>query len=415
MELAAFDTASPAVYTLTHTSTAIDRQSYFPPDCIVPAPGSTLTVPLLTKLALPDGSFYTMRYETSTSPAATPAAAESLRLPTGGGFAWTYGKIDFISQDPELNAPDYARSAYSIEKKEIYTSFKADGTPDEKIGEWTYDYVTLAGEGFNPAAQGSGQNAVPCFHTVTVTDPVGNATVNYFDSAPSSISRWQYGLPFRRCNASGQVALASLPVAGGLRGLRGHGHQAALDLRRLRERRPRRRLAPGQEPSSVDCAEWSTTTIPARFKETVFDDFDGLGHYRETTTTGNFAGSDSRAVTTSYNPGSGTLKINPETSTAAAGNTFTMPAVTDPWVLETFNQRHPSPRPATRRPRNSASTPGPASSKGPGPEPVPAVLNSTWSRSSTRKKTEEPAPAAWPASAATAATRAACRPGASVP
>lgn len=86
-----------------------------------------------------------------------------------------------------------------------WRTFNANGTAGTKIGEWAYDYVTLTGTGGNPPALGGGQNAVPCFHTVTVTDPLGHATVNYFDSATPAVSRWQYGLPFRRCNDSGQL------------------------------------------------------------------------------------------------------------------------------------------------------------------------------------------------------------------
>ena len=77
----------------------------------------------------------------------------------------------------------------------------------------------------------------------------------------------------------------------------------------------------------------------SRFKQTELSDFDSLGQYRQTLATGNFSGSESRTVETIYNPGSGTLVIDPETSTAGAGNTFVLPGVNDPWVLGTFTQR----------------------------------------------------------------------------
>jgi hypothetical protein len=72
-----------------------------------------------------------------------------------------------------------------------------------------------------------------------------------------------------------------------------------------------------------------------RYADTDHSAFDGLGHYRTTTTGGNFPSGNVRATTTNYNPGVGTLNLD------ANGNIlpgFTMLGSSAPWVLETYTE-----------------------------------------------------------------------------
>ena len=323
VQLAAFDTETPTTYTLAHSLATLDRHLYLNrPPCAEP---NMITARLLDQLTLPDGSAYKMSYATTSSGGNLPGGISSLRLPTGGAFEWSYTLIDFVSQDPEINGPDYARSAYGVETKEIFTTF---GEPASKIGEWSYDYVSVG----NPSAPGD-DDIVPCFHTTTVTDPLGNATVHYFDSA--DVSPWQYGLPFRRCDDSGALLSGPFlsqeiyngdPATGTL--LRSvlveYGSDGLLSgLQQEKNHRLTLRKVVYHDEDTE------------RETQVAYSDFDGLGHFRTEVTTGDFAGNESRTVTTEYNSGSGTLVVNPDTS-STAGSTFEMPDPDDPWILETF-------------------------------------------------------------------------------
>ncbi len=323
VQLAAFGTETPAVYTLTQTPATLDRLQYlFQPPCAEP---DTISAPLLTGLTLPDGSAYAMSYITTTIGGNLSGGIDSLRLPTGGEFAWSYGTIDFLSQDPRVHGPEYASTAHGVEKKEIFTTF---GVAGSKVGEWDYDYKSVG----NPTL--SSDSAVPCFHTTTVTDPLGNATVNYFDSSDAS-PWWYYGLPFRRCDDAGVLLSAPFlsqeiyqgdPISGtklrsvfveyGSDGILGGPHQEKNHRLKLRK--------VIYHDDDVD-----------REKRVEFSDFDGLGHFRTTLTTGDFAGGESRTVVTDYNPDNLTLVVDPDTS-STAGSTFVMPGRDDPWVLETL-------------------------------------------------------------------------------
>ncbi len=76
-----------------------------------------------------------------------------------------------------------------------------------------------------------------------------------------------------------------------------------------------------------------------RYAETTYSDFDGLGHYRATTTGGNFVSGNARTATTHYNPDRGTYEIVPATNLPAGAHTYSAFPATDPWVLGTFDRR----------------------------------------------------------------------------
>ncbi|MCP3937680.1 MAG: RHS repeat protein, partial [Actinomycetia bacterium] len=325
VQLEGFDAETPE-YTVTQVPTTLDRHQYlFQPPCAEP---DTITAPLLTQLTLPDGTAYKMSYITTSVGTNLSGGIERLRLPTGGEFAWSYTAIDFVSQDPQLNGPDFARTAYGVDTKEIFTTFDDAGS---KIGEWSYDYVSVG----NPSAPGD-PPIVPCFHTTTVTDPLGNTTVHYFDSA--DVSPWQYGLPFRRCDDVGGLLTDPFPsqeiyegdpdsgtklrtifVEYGSDGVLGGLHQEKNHRLTLRKT--------VYHDADMD-----------RQKQVAFSDFDGLGHFRTAVTTGDFAGTESRTVEIDYNPDNMTLVVDPDTS-STSGSTFVMPGQDDPWVLETYPKR----------------------------------------------------------------------------
>ncbi len=106
----------------------------------------TATVQLVTKITLPDNSYYSFTYEpTPGTPSHTTGRIQSVTLPTGGTITYTY------------NGP---HSGVSCEDGGI-SGFTRQ-TPD---GTWTYS------RSFNPTT---------FMWTTTVTDPQGNNTVYTF-------------------------------------------------------------------------------------------------------------------------------------------------------------------------------------------------------------------------------------------
>ena len=326
VEVAAFGGAT-ATTSLTYTQTPIARQNFFPPDCDNTV--DPLTVPLLTRVELADGSFYEMSYQTSTGGDLLSGGIESLRLPTGGELRWDYRHIDFVTQTPQMNGIGWARSAWGVATKELYT---VAGNASSKQGEWSYDYQTVG----NPP-EPTDPDGLPCFHTVTVTDPLGNATVHYFDSSP--VGRWQYGLSFRRCDVDdGQVLTPPYPSQEIWDGTPDTGTK--LRTVYVEYDSDGRDGGPEQNKNHrLRLRRVEYEDDPGFFQQTVYSDFDGLGHFRTMTTTGNLAGGELRTVFTEYNEGSGTLLLDPEDSTPLPGNDFVMPGVKAPWVLETFTRR----------------------------------------------------------------------------
>jgi len=306
VEVERFDTSAKAVYDfVTEPRTIGVRNLPFTPGCDGGLPPTSVSVPMLTQLTLPDGSAYTMDYLSSWNPPdLLSGGLSSMRLPTGGGFEWTYIDVNFVSQGPELFG-EFVGTSFGVATKEIFT---VAGDASTREGGWTYTYTRdMNGTPSDPP--------VPCFHTVTVTDPLDHTTVNYFDSASSGFSRWQYGLPFRRCDGDGNDVSGSPPylsqeiydgdVAEGtkLRSIYVVYDSDGRDAGFQQEKNHRLRLRRTVYHDDGD-----------RFKQIEFSDFDGLGHYRNTLTTGNFEGSESRSSRTVYNEDNRTLDIDPETT-----------------------------------------------------------------------------------------------------
>lgn len=332
VHVARFGTTAKSEYDFTTTATTIGvRNLPFTPACEGGAPAQSTTVPLLTQLDLPDGSAYRMEYLDSWNPPdVLSGGIHRLRLSAGGEYKWTYGLINFKSQGTTLLG-DFVGEAFGVTKKEMFTAF---GNSATKIGEWNYDYATVLNPPVDPPQPG---NPPPCFHSTTVTDPNGDYSVHYFDSAPSGFSRWQYGLPFRRCDATGASQAGAADFlseevfdAAGTK-LRSvylaydsDGRDAGFQQEKNHRLRRRRTVFHDDDD---------------RFRLVESSDFDGLGNYRKTVTSGDFAGPQSRTREVSYNPGSGTLLIDPEDSQLLPQNSFILPGVNAPWVLGTFTER----------------------------------------------------------------------------
>jgi RHS repeat-associated protein len=72
-----------------------------------------------------------------------------------------------------------------------------------------------------------------------------------------------------------------------------------------------------------------------RYFDRNFSRFDGLGHYRQTDTTGTFDAGNIRRTTTEYNPGTGNYAVDSSGNRLAG---FTMISAATPWLLETYTE-----------------------------------------------------------------------------
>ncbi|MCP4658326.1 MAG: hypothetical protein GY856_23175, partial [bacterium] len=303
VELTAFN-QSTAVINFTYTPTVIERQRFAPPSCATES--SHVTVDLLTRVTLPDGSFYEMDYYTSDSyPEYLSGGLKELRFPTGGKYRWTYQWLDFIRRDPPFSDLDWSRIAFGVAKKEIFE----DADDAAPIGTWEYDFVSVGNPPLPP------DDTVPCYHTVTVKDASGNESVNYFATS-NTLHQWTYGLPMTRCNP--HAGGAEYPDEGPFLSQEIYQGSAATGtkLRAVwvdyesdgreygtvvgKNHRLRRRLVVYHDDGD-------------RVKEETWSGFTGLGTHRTAVANNDYGDGATRTVETSYHPEYGEYLIDPET------------------------------------------------------------------------------------------------------
>ncbi len=280
--------------------------------------GSTVSVPLLIGVTLPDGSAWKTTANDYVialpgAPGCTDHAGNltALTLPTLGRMEWVWQRYYFptgTSNKPHLQSNSGVAS-------------RAMRNPDGTLlGVWSY-------------ASAPGFPVSGAEHTTTVIDPLGHRTVNYFSAALdlsfTGWSRYDYSLPFTR----NQI----LNVAPGVDlNLSRQIYNASGTLLRseyvLYERDP----ASGADPPH------STNSNRRMLRSrTVYEDgsvagviqstFDGLGHFRFQQTEGTFPGSNVRTHFGNYNPNRGTYTVN---AAANTGSGYSVLPASSPWVLE---------------------------------------------------------------------------------
>ncbi|HEX4496051.1 MAG TPA: hypothetical protein VIE43_10330, partial [Thermoanaerobaculia bacterium] len=279
--------------------------------------GPTVSVPLLIGVTLPDGSTWqnTASDYITTVPAdgtCTDGAGNLTAwvLPTLGRMEWTWQKVLFpngSTTKPRLLFNTGVASRAMRDRGGVL------------LGAWNYAF----GPGF-PGVLTSSEL------TTTVTDPLGNQTVNYFTAASNpSYTGWSiydYSLPFTRNHD-----------AAGLNLSRQTFNAAGTLLRSdyvLYERDP---VVAVVQPDIFN------TNRRVLHSRTVYEDdggtyggevnsgFDGLGHYRTQATEGSFPGSNVRTHVANLNPAQGTYTVNAGANT---GSGYSLFPASSPWVLE---------------------------------------------------------------------------------
>lgn len=290
-------------------------------------------VPLLTSLTRPDGSQFSMPasdYVTDLggSSCANPwnGAIKGLTLPTFGRLEWDYRTYAFPIDSSKR--PFRQRSA-GVAQRRLRTT---PTDPNPYI--WRYETA------ITPFALGSAAEEL----VNSVVDPLGNRTENYFaifaksTVAPTfGTSLFEYGLPISHVTQDGSGRLLSTRAFQGesqlLRSTYARYERDSISTIPALEERSRlnQRVAESETVYHNDppsCNAPPLTASPCRVATVASSDFDGLGHYRTTSTGGNFGNADLRTTFMNYNPGRGTYP-----------GSFVAPATsTEPWVLETFDR-----------------------------------------------------------------------------
>lgn len=294
-----------------------------------------IRVPLLTRVEAPDGSEIKMlengqpRYFDTCAPADKPGVISGIRLPTGGEIEWELQEYNFPS-----TGADYADSSAGVYTKRTYL---ADGTLD---GEWRYKSNKI------------GTGAERTMRTQVVY-PTGDCTKHFFAASPTLDNDnwigWEYGLPFTRIAEEGGRFLSSEVWPSNDGNGRCSGGETPLRSTYLRFEHDK--LTGSTSPENKH--KWYNTNRRLaesrtifhddgdRYADTVMTEFDGLGHYRSVTTSGNFrdgsASVDSRTTYTHFNRSSGIYAVNPDTNLYCCGHNYQLIPTTTPWVLGVFD------------------------------------------------------------------------------
>lgn len=339
----------PAVYTFHYAQASVCKSckrtrlcEFFKDYPEIPVDQPKVTGTFLVGITLPDGSSYCMGSDCTNWASASPtthynivtdcsadacdtipkdksATLKKIGLPTGGTMEWTYAAW----VNPQGSSSCYQDGEWFqtvvAESMGVGSKTVSDPTGGSGGGTWTYshDAPHLPSGEVDPAAD---------YSWTDVLAPDGNVSRHYFDTHYCGLAGtgWAYGLPFKRLGDNANVSTEAYEGATVTPGARKRttylNYQSdVLDTSSwIKEQQSNRRV------------QWEKTVFHddgGRWARTDYSSFDGFGHYRTATTSGNFDSGNSRATTTSYNPSHG------EYNTSG----FVPWDYPVPWVLGTFD------------------------------------------------------------------------------
>jgi YD repeat-containing protein len=311
---AADDDVRYADYKLHYADKTISRQ-YVDTE-LSPSVGTTVTVPLLTRLELPESAgSYRMVYDigmrdgqgldSNSTPIPNQTSAltaglnpgsytghlRELQAPTLGTYKWEYTRYTFPRAD-DAGDP-------SVPADESYRSYAAGVKSRTMVGAaitsiWQY----AQGQQYTALGKQVGSYT-------TVTDLADGATTAYFSAChdcPAGYFADDYGLPFTRYpagqNSSGgpnpidtTLFLSTQTAAGDYKRSAYVSYESGFSVKQVKERKTVVKHGAVTESSSEKN-----------------ENFDGMGHYRTTRRTG-FGTAVTRVQTTNYNSGFGPSSV----------------------------------------------------------------------------------------------------------
>jgi hypothetical protein len=333
-----------ATYLFGHTNVTVTRGCH----SHVSWSSDISNVPMLTGITLPDGSSFSFDYNQSDSAisACDRGTLKSMTLPTGATVAYTYRY--FLVPNDEC-------SRLTFNSKIVGVGTKTITHPRLPTATWTYTSsltptpgnVQCEIDGHNITVNAPAEEMI-----VTVIDPLGNVTENYYSvwpgvldfASPNGYIVQEYGQPFSRLRTNSFTAGGSANAFLSQRVYSPDGYAAAPKI-------PLRSIYLTAERDVMTCFGVSHTCTNANSRinreQTVYHDdanrkaetyrtrFDGVGHYRKTTFGGNFASGNTGEITTAFNVRD--PNVNPfsglDLSDSALGAGVALPSVGTPWIL----------------------------------------------------------------------------------
>jgi YD repeat-containing protein len=340
--------------------------------CDVPHPDTPVgyRLPLLKSLTLPDSTVYTFSYTgpigdtlDSVAPggneACTAGGLASVTLPTKAKISYEYGIYDLPTLACHDDVDATAESS-GIKTRTVQDPFNAsnDQTWQYTVaGEQSFTY--LGGQMTCPGPIQLDAGPSQYINTVTVStsaEPVAQRTRYYFSvyhgklSDANGTTVHDYGLPFSRIypfattttrflstevldasdtpKRSTYLSYVYEPAGSSVTPSAAYAFNARIN---------------GSSTVFLDDDEVANNALGKHYADTAFSDFDGVGHYRTKTVSGDLFGSP-RTTTTAYNTvdslvNPGALETGCYESCAGAAN-FTPPpstaASTAKWVLNLY-------------------------------------------------------------------------------
>ncbi len=316
--LAAFG-GTTATYTFSYTTVPLRRAAVDNH----PQSSPNIVLPFLTGITLPDGSSYGLPLATSYHVWTLPGDSISsypypsyeglireLKLPTRGSLRWTWGQYEFPVPHAEEDIPaSYTSWVAGVEKRQLLDSTGA------VVGTWTYSQHLPGG----------------WFATTSITSlssPLGDRTDYYFKVGESLNEL--YGLPISAEETA--PGRPDLLLSSKAYDCDATGAGCVLKRTQYLKYKTDRFVSffVGNNPR-VEASLTVFNDDGNRWSASDLSDFDGLGHYRTETLSGNFGAGDAKVLFTNYNPNRGTYP-----------GSFTMPSTATPWVLGTYDRKSSS-------------------------------------------------------------------------
>lgn len=308
-------------------------------------PAQEIPVPYLEEVTLPNGSSYSMFDGYQTEGGEDSGLIQEMTLPTGGVYEWEwfYRRIPppFEQTDITIFNDNYFTRSNAVSERRHRTGVGAD----PEVWSYASDFTVYGNSGPDG-----------CSLEVTVTDPEGDESVHFFSVDGSTTMRGFYGLPIRVCDEDG-VAMTAGPFESQqiwdgdtdtgtlLRTVSvlytGSGTQ--MGSGGYQDKNNRMTYQRTEFQDDLDASRGGV----ARRIETTWSDFDGLGHFRQVETFGDFEtdaprGSASREVKTAYDVSGGSYVIDPMPEMTNEGPSVVppnFPGFVDPWILGTYTQK----------------------------------------------------------------------------
>lgn len=315
--------------------------------------GTTLSAPVLASVSRPDGTAWSIaNYDENPEDPKHPefgriyckqSVVSDLTYPSGGSIQYDYQTLQLPANDP---CPDPLGTGevqvLAISSRSFVDTVVENPAPP--AATWEYEYFVNS-PGLGNICGGPELEPLPPEElTVTVWSPLNDRTDYFFSvwpaftASPNGFLRSEYGLPFTRYSPVGGRFLSS---------------------------------------TAYDCAGNPTTCVPKRFeyvlyeqdtggtranrrvqaRRTVYDDdngtfadtaysnFSGVGAYRQTTLSGDFASGNDQTEFTNFDSARGTYP-----------GSYTVLPITDPWVLGTYDHIDVTGGPNGQAPDTARST-----------------------------------------------------------